>query len=182
MKNFCKAFFIIFAVTLIFTATRVSLSEASPNLITNGTASNGMSGWVNPDGLWQTSINYDGVSAYDSYYFHPKGYKGSNGTRIYQDVNVRNYAGMTATFSAMNRAYGNGNDDSMLKIEFIDSRGYLINSASTNVERGTNKWHLMSVSARVPNNAVTARVSLYSFYRTGSEADSYYDNVSLTMS
>lgn len=33
---------------------------------------------------------------------------------------------------------------------------------------------------QVPQNAVTARISLYSFYRTGSEADSYFDNVSLT--
>ena len=88
---------------------------------------------------------------------------------------------MMATLSAQNRAYGSGNDDSMLKIEFFDSNGYFIDSASSDMDRGTTAWHLLSVSAIVPHNAATARISLYSFYRTGSEADSYFDNVSLTM-
>lgn len=87
---------------------------------------------------------------------------------------------MVATLSAQNRAYGSGNDYSMLKIEFFDSYGNLIDSASSAMNQGTSTWHLIQVSAKVPQNAVTARISLYSFYRSGSEADSYFDNVSLT--
>ena len=85
------------------------------------------------------------------------------------------------SLSAQNRAYGSGNDYSMLKMEFFDSYGRLIGSASSAMDQGTSTWHLIQVSAKVPQNAVTARISLYSFYRTGSEADSYFDNVSLTM-
>ena len=176
-----KVLLVIFSAALLLTTTCSSSSEASPNLITNGTASEGMRGWTDPDGLWQTSTNYDGVKEYDSYYFHPRGYRGSNGTRIYQDVNVSSYRGMVATLSAQNRAYGSGNDYSMLKMEFFDSYGNLIDSASSAMDQGTSTWHLIQVSAKVPQNAVTARISLYSFYRTGSEADSYFDNVSLTM-
>ncbi|MBO6291160.1 MAG: tetratricopeptide repeat protein [Selenomonas sp.] len=88
--------------------------------------------------------------------------------------------GMVATLSAQNRAYGSGNDYSMLKMESFDSYGSLIDSASSAMDQGTSTWHLIQVSAKVPQNAVTARISLYSFYRSGSEADSYFDNVSLT--
>ena len=181
MKKFYKALSIILSAAMMLTAMCITSSAASTNLITNGTASGGMNGWTDPDGLWQTDTDYDGVKAYDSYYFHPKGYKGSNGTRIYQDVNVKSYVGMKATLSAQNRAYGSGNDESMLKIEFFNSSGNLIDASSSEKDTGSTTWHIISVSATVPNNAVTARVSLYSFYKSGSEADSYFDNVSLTM-
>ena len=67
-----KVFLVVLSAALLLTTTCSSSGEASPNLITNGTASEGMRGWIDPDGLWQTSTNYDGVKEYDSYYFHPK--------------------------------------------------------------------------------------------------------------
>lgn len=56
-----RVLLVIFSAALLLTTTCSSSSEASPNLITNGTASEGMRGWTDPDGLWQTSTNYDGV-------------------------------------------------------------------------------------------------------------------------
>ena len=69
----------------------------------------------------------------------------------------------------------------MLKIEFLDASGSVIDSALSAKDHSNATWHNMSVSATVPSGAVTARVSLYSYYKTGSESDSYYDNVSLTV-
>ncbi len=68
-----KVLLVIFSAALLLTTTCSSSSEASPNLITNGTASEGMRGWTDPDGLWQTSTNYDGSfyrtgSEADSYF------------------------------------------------------------------------------------------------------------------
>ncbi len=182
MKRLTKFIALLTAAVMAMTSLLIPAGAAS-ELLVNGNASNGLKGWKDPDGIWQTGTNYDGVSAYDSYYFYPRGYKGSAGTRIYQDVNIGSYAGMKATLSAQNRTYNSGHtDESMLKIEFFDSNGKLIDSASSKKDSKNASWHLLSVSATVPKNASVARVSLYSFYHTGSESDSYFDNVSLTVS
>ena len=183
MKKLTKLLSVFLAAVMAMTAMCAVSSAASSNLIRNGDASDGLNGWTDPDGIWQTGTNYDGVGAYDSYYFFPKGFKGADGTRIYQDVNVKSYVGMKATLSAQNRTYSNGHtDESMLKIEFFNSSGSLLDSASSIKDSKSASWHLLSVSVTVPKNAATARVSLYSFYHTGSEADSYFDNVTLVMS
>ncbi len=161
-----------------------SSGGSSGNLLTNGSASDGMNGWQAPDGKWTTDSSYDGVSAYDSYYFCTKGFKADGGSsRMYQDADISGYVGRTATLSAMNRAYRSGHkDDSMLMIEFLNAGGSVISKASSEKDHGNSEWHRMSVSASVPSGAVKARVSLYTFYLEGSESDSYYDNVSLIVS
>ncbi len=159
-----------------------SAGTATGNLLTNGNASNGLAGWTAPDGKWATANSYDGVTALDGNFFYTKGFTGTNGTRLYQDVNISGYTGKKVTLSAQNRAYrSNHEDESMLKIEFLDASGSVIDSALSEKSHGNTTWHNMSVSAVVPSGAVTARVSLYSYYKTGSESDSYYDNVSLTV-
>ena len=101
---------------------------------------------------------------------------------MYQDVNISAYTGKTATLSAMTRAFRSGHsDESMLMIEFLNSGGSVIDSASSARDSEGGEWHLLSVSAKVPSGAVTARASLCTFYKTGVESDSYYDNVSLTV-
>ncbi|MBO6302718.1 MAG: hypothetical protein J6N15_09810, partial [Ruminiclostridium sp.] len=162
-----------------YTAGANSGSSAG-NLLTNGNAADGMTGWQAPDGKWTTDSNYDGVEAYDSYYFCTKGFTGSDGSRMYQDINISSYVGRTATLSAMNRAYRSGHaDESMLMIEFLNAGGSVISKASSEKDSGNSEWHRMSVSASVPSGAAKARASLYTFYLEGSESDSYYDNVSL---
>ncbi len=160
-----------------------SAGTSTGNLLTNGNASNGLSGWTAPDGKWATATSYDGVTALDGNFFYTKGFTGSNGSRMYQDVNISGYVGKKATLTAQNRAYRSGHEDeSMLKIEFLNASGAVIGEASSAKDHGNTTWHSMSVSAAVPNGAVTARCSLYTYYKYGSESDSYYDNVSLTVS
>lgn len=168
----------------IITLMITSIASASTNLLNNGDALDGLNGWENPDGLWVTRTSYDGqIDAYDGYFFFPIGFKGADGarTRIYQDVYVKDYAGKLATLSAYNRTWSNGHtDESMLMMEFFDAVGNLLDRASVTSSRKAD-WHKIEVSRPIPNNAVTARISLYAIYHTGSEVDSYFDNVSFTV-
>ena len=176
---------LIMAVIALTVVCSTSCFADTPNLLVNGDASAGISHWTDADKVWTTATSYDGTDGCDSYFFFPKGFKGADGvkTRIYQDVNVKNYISMKATLSAYNCTYRDGHEDeSMLMIEFFDEGGKLINSASSIKDSRNGKWHLLSVSTTVPDNAVIARVSLYAIYHTGSEVDAYFDNVSLIMS
>ncbi|MBP5605165.1 MAG: hypothetical protein J6X60_06445, partial [Ruminiclostridium sp.] len=112
------------------------------------------------------------------------GLKQSGGSsRMYQDVNVSGYAGKYATLSADLRAYRSGHpDEMMMGIEFLNADGTVIESYETQKEYGNSEWHLEGLTVTVPSGAVTARCSLYTFYKSGSESDAYYDNVSLTVS
>ena len=186
MKKLLRMITVMVAAAVMMTALCVCASAADTgNLLTNGKASNGLKGWKNPDAVWMTASSYDNhVYAYDGDFFFPKGFKGKDGskTRIYQDVSVKKYIGMKATLSAYNRTWDEGHrDDSILMLQFLDKNGKVISENSVKGQK-TIKWHKISVSNTVPDNAVTARVSLWSVYYQGSETDSYFDNVSLTMS
>lgn len=175
--------FLIFVFISIFIAL-LTAPAAANNLLLNGDASNGLKGWTDKDGVWKTQTKYDQVEAYNSYFFFPKGFKGASGasTRIYQDVSVKNYVGMTATLSAYNRAWDTANtDESVLMAEFFDSNGKLLDTASVKSSKNP-KWHKISVEKIIPSNAVTARISLVGIYYYGSEVDSYFDDVSFSIS
>ena len=175
---------LIMAVIALTVVCSISCFADTSNLVINGDASNGLSNWTDLDKVWVTVTECGIVKAYDSHFFYPK-FKGSDGasTRIYQDVNVKDYIGMKATLSAYNRTWDPGHtDESMLTIEFFNSSGSLISSVSSIKDHGNANWHLLSVSTIVPQNAAVARVSLYAIYHYGSAVDSFFDNVSLIMS
>ncbi len=185
MKKISRILAVFTAAVMAMTSVCITASADTGNLITNGNASNGISGWTDPDGAWasDTSSTQPGWSSfkpYDGAYFWPKKKKLSQ-SRLYQDISVKKYTGMKATLSAYVRQYNDG-DESKLMLEFLDSSGKVIDSASTTKSKSSEKWTNISVSKTVPKNAVTARVSLYGIRHGGSDCDSYFDNVSLTMS
>ncbi len=156
---------------------------ASQNLISNGSASNGLKGWKTVDNCWKTATSYDQVSAYDKHFFYPQGFKGKDGatTRIYQDINISSYAGRKMTFSAHVRTWDTKNtDESVLLLEFFDAKGKLIDSARQSSSCNP-KWHQISVARTVPRNAARVRASLCAVYHYGSEVDAYFDNVKLVV-
>lgn len=185
MKKTSKIFAVLTAAIMAMTSVCITASADTGNLITNGNASNGLSGWTDPDGAWasDTSSTQPGWSSfkpYDGAYFWPKNKKLSQ-SRLYQDISVTKYVGMKASLSAYVRQYTDG-DESKLMLEFLNSSGKVIDSASTTKSKSSDKWTNISVSKTVPKGAVTARVSLYGIRHGGSDCDSYFDNVSLTMS
>jgi hypothetical protein len=173
----------LFATFILVMSALVSTSSAaSSNLLVNGDASGGLKGWTTADNYWKTATSYDKVVAYDSHFFYPQGFKGNDGanTHIYQDVNIKNYAGKNVTLSAYVRTWDTNNtDESVLLLEFFDANGKLLDKGSVSSSRNP-QWHRISVTRTVPGNAVRARVSLYAIYHYGSEVDSYFDNVTLT--
>lgn len=158
-------------------------AAAKVELLTNGTAENGLKGWKNPDGIWKSMTVYERISPYrGSHFFAVPGFKGANGaqTRIYQDISIGKYVGKKVTLSGYVRAWDTANtDESVLHLAFLDSQGKTLDSTSVRSSKNP-AWHKISVSRTVPKKAVTARVSLYAVYYYGSEVDSYFDNVSLT--
>ena len=171
------------AFVLVVSAFVSTSSAASSNLLVNGNASGGLQGWTTTDNYWKTATSYDKVTAYDSSFFYPQGFKGNDGanTRIYQDVDIRNYAGTQATLSAYVRTWDTVNtDESVLLLEFFDANGRLLDKGSVSSSQNP-KWHKINVARTVPSGAVRARVSLIAVYHYGSEVDAYFDNVILSI-
>ena len=179
MTKSTKMIFHFLAAMMIF-----SVPCYAVELLRNGNAKDGLNGWANPEGVWMTSDFYDRrVSADGKHFFFPRGFKGKDGvsTRIYQDVSVKGYEGMTAILSAYNRTWDDGHkDESLIMLEFFDSDGRLLDKDSAHGLQKSD-WHKLSVSRKIPGGAARARVSLLSVYHVGSESDSYFHSVSLTV-
>ncbi|MBQ7165547.1 MAG: Ig-like domain-containing protein [Treponema sp.] len=153
------------------------------NLLKNGNAGDGISGWVDPDSAWSS------VSAKwnrGGRMFWP-GRRKTAGTRMYQDVAVSSSTGGTAKLSAYAHGYGTDKDKAVLRLEFLGSSGSVIDSCESDYasgERDKDNWRQISVSRVVPAGAVTARVSLVGIngHNSTSDCDSYFADVVFTVS
>jgi len=160
-------------------------ASADTELLINGDASRGLEGWTDEDGIWVTRTEYDSqITAYDGFFFMPSAFKTAYGarTRIYQEVSVSGLAGAETEFSAMVCTWDTNNtDETLLMVEYFDGGGNLLARAEA-TSANDPSWHRIAVNSTVPAGAVTARLSLYAVYWYGSECDSYFDNVSYTVS
>ena len=153
-------------------------SAQGANLLTNGDAAGGLSGWVDPDGAWSVeTARWDRAGKM----FWPSR-KRTAGTRIYQDVAVGFFVGGTATLSSYAHGYGLDKDRALLRLEFLNSGGSVIDSCESDFvsgERDKDAWRQISVSRVVPAGAVTARVSLVGIngHNATSDCDSYFADV-----
>ena len=160
------------------------------NLLGNGGAEEGdLSGWtdsaeeedgsgtftVTDEYVWGSSVI---TPAKGSYFF----FAGATpGNAIYQDVDVRDYPdGTVFTLSGfMNGWETDHGDNSYLELDFLNKKGKSLGSDRV-CEPSIAGWDLYSVSLEKPEGAVTARVSLIAERNTGSDCDSYFDEISLT--
>ncbi len=161
----------------------VNTQPASSNLLVNGDASRGLYGWKTLDNYWRNvpQAPHTPLTVYNGNLFYPHEFKGVDGanTRIYQDVDIKNYVGKQLTLSAYVRTWDTRNtDESVLLLEFFDSNGKLLDKGSTSSSRRSD-WHKIQLVRTVPNGSVRARVSLVAIYHYGSAVDSYFDNVEL---
>ncbi|MBO4317733.1 MAG: hypothetical protein J5855_05615 [Mailhella sp.] len=170
------------AAVIITVSVSVASAAATGNLLVNGDASQGFRGWTTVDTYWKTAPSYESVSAHNGHFFYPQGFKGNDGasTRIWQDVDIRKYAGKPLTLSAYVRTWDTVNtDETVLLLEFFDAGGRLLGKGSVTSSKDP-KWHRISVTRTAPSGTVLARVSLLAVYHYGSEVDSYFDDVVLT--
>ena len=115
--------------------------------------------------------------SYDSYFFTSEKCSEQR-SRIYQDINVKKYAGKKSVLSAYVRDWKNGHgDESMIMVEFLNASGNVLDSASKAMS-GSAVWTKISVTRTIPKKAVTARISLYAIKHSGTYCDAYFDNVS----
>ncbi|MBR5089148.1 MAG: Ig-like domain-containing protein [Ruminiclostridium sp.] len=155
----------------------VPASADSGNLVKNGNANDGLNRWTTDSTGWYTTVSVDSVSAYDSYFFTSEECSAGR-SRIYQDINVKKYAGKKSVLSAYVRDWKNGHgDESMIMVEFLNSSGSVLDSASKAMS-GSATWTKISVTRTIPKKAVTARISLYAIKHSGTYCDAYFDNVS----
>lgn len=155
----------------------LSASADSSNLLKNPKANDQLNNWISNNSGWYTSVSVDSVSAYDSYFFTSEECSAER-SRIYQDVNVKKYAGKKSVLSAYVRDWKNGHgDESMIMVEFLSSSGSVLDSASKSLS-GIGTWTKISVTRTIPKKAVTARISLYAIKHSGTYCDAYFDNVS----
>lgn len=172
------------AGTLVF-PEETDAPSAGDNLLVNGDASQGLWGWNDPDGIWITRTEYEGqVTAYDGAFFMPSAFRTAYGdrTRIWQDVSVSGLEGAETELSAMVRTWDTNNtDETLLVVEYFSANGNLLGQAEV-TSANDPSWHRIGVKSTVPAGAVTARLSLYAVYWYGSECDSYFDDVSFSVS
>lgn len=159
-----------------------SKTSKSGNLLTNPSFEDGLDGWEDPDGIWNNDPDTTGHDATDGNHFAWPSDGASEDTYIYQDVYVDSDAeGQTAVLSAMLSTFDqNPTDLARLELIFLNSKGKVIDSYSK--EQRAIEWAKFTISAEVPDGTTTIRVMLHGIRYNGSIIDSYFDDVSLTLS
>ena len=184
-----SAAFLLFALILCVPFLKVQ-AAGSTNLLENPGAEEGdLSGWIDAE---QESTGEGTFSVLDEYvwgssvldpckgdYFFFAGVTPWN--YIYQDVDVRDFPdGTVFTLSGYMNGWETGHGDySYLQLDFLNRRGRILNSANV-CEESIEGWDFYSVSLEKPEGAVTVRVSLIAERNSGSDCDSYFDEISLT--
>ena len=191
-KSKLKVMALAIAMVLFLAAGAV----AQNNLLTNGDASQGLRGWTEPLGgtEWVTGTIPSYVAPISGPYFYPKKFKGLRAsgapdwkarggkyTQLMQTVSVpSSYAGRTMTLSADARAENDNTDTVILQVRCFDSNNKLLASKDSNYAQ-TEKWQKIKASLVVPSGTVKVEVGLFVHRLSGSSADGYIDNVSLTV-
>lgn len=180
MTNFLKRFVKAAALfALVMTVSALTAHAYSGNLIMNPGGDEGMNYWMDPDDAWD--VDNKEITTLNGVYFWPKK-KDLPSTKIYQDIPISNYTGQKLTFSAYTRDYTAGHgDESMIRLELMDMSGTVLSIKEVS-NKNNNQWIELKVSEIIPDNAVTARASLVGIRHSGSDLDSYFDEVSLSVS
>ena len=162
------------------------------NLLVNGNAEDGMTGWVDtcdrneyPDGLWNVDDeNFDGYAVLPkegNWFFWPKNYHCEEAT-MYQDVDISKMKKGTILKLTgwLNNYDQTPHDQAILKLEIRDAKGKKLVSESS--QQRNPEWKKHEISLAIPAKAVTARVYCIAKRFVGFDNDAYFDNITLTAS
>ena len=153
------------------------------NLISNGSGENGMSCWVDKQNIWSAVTGKDSTEhnpVKGSYFMWPER-DDVKSSKVYQDVPVLpSEIGKTATLSAWLANYDQSpHDKSTLKLQFLSGSGKVISSLVKS-QRNPN-WRKHIIKAKIPKKTATIRVLLIGTRYVGSDLDSYFDDVRLSI-
>ncbi len=147
------------------------------NLLINGDGDS-MDGWTDPNGdLWGPDDEIEAFSG--SLFLWPK--DGARGTAvddesyIYQDISLAGFnAGETAVLKGWLANYDQSpHDRATLKLSLLDNSGNVL-AEDYRMQRDP-EWHEHVIFLKIPNGAVTARVTLIATRFVGSDNDAYFD-------
>ena len=170
---------------MIFSAASTQATVGSINLLTNpGAETSNLSGWH-----MSSSGEKNWINGNPSVGAIPEARSGNwlfcpgktAADELYQDVNISKYKSGTLTLSGWMRDYTDYHGDvSSLRLELRDSSGKILSSKKSAEVTMTTTWTKKSISLTIPSGAVTARVVLVAKRNSGSDCDSYFDDLSLT--
>lgn len=151
--------------------TESIVNIANPTVPYHWTQANSGAGGVNPHG--GTYHFYAGDNSNGNYY-------------IYQDVDVSAYASAidagTASFvfSYWFRVYNFNNDRGRVTVEYLNTSNTVLSTYSSGNLNNFFSWNNYSDTRTAPAGTRTIRISLYADRTSGTAADAYFDDLSLT--
>ena len=148
------------------------------NMLVNGNAENGMTGWIALNEGWGADNVAD---VYEGEYFFWPQYEQVPSTYMYQDVPLKDInRNSTLLLTGWLCNWDQPpNDCATLVLEILDRNGDVIDSYSR--EQRNAEWKQHSIFAPVPQNAATARVKMVATRYVGMDNDAYFDDLSLTV-
>ena len=161
-----------------FPAFTVSASE-SKNLLINGGGEDGMTGWTDPDDIWEPSLNTTNHEPKEGETFFWPSKRACTYAMMYQDVAVGSYkAGTWMKLSAWLANYNQSpHDQATLQLSFLNASGEVLSSDSS--QQRNPEWGFHEISLMIPEGALTARVSCIANRFVGSDNDAYFDDICL---
>ncbi len=175
---------LLFTTLIISSFSMVYAVDYESNLLINGDGDS-MDGWVDPNGdLWGPDDEIEAFSG--AYFLWPKG--GARGTAaddesyIYSDISLVGYnAGETAILSGQLANYNQSpHDRATLKLSLLDASGAVL-AEDYRMQRDP-EWHEHAIFLKIPEGAVTARVTLIATRFVGSDNDAYFDMMTFMVS
>ncbi|MBK6549149.1 MAG: fibronectin type III domain-containing protein [Flavobacteriales bacterium] len=160
-------------------------SQSGPNLLANGNAENGTTGWTATDGVIEslTAGECNGISPYLGTYYFALGALCTDNAygRAYQDVDVSGDATAIDAGTATLRYGGwfanwQGSDLPKMALEFRNAGGTLLGSAPE-IGSNTGTWTRVQNDAAVPVGTRSVRVILTGTRQAGADNDSYMDEL-----
>ncbi len=102
--------------------------------------------------------------------------------KLYQDIVISKYAGGTVTFSAYLGGYGH-DDKGGIKLDILNKKGkVLATTRSKMYATSFGDWSKkLKLSLDIPSGAYKARAYMIGSLYQGDEADSYFDDLELTI-
>ncbi len=177
--------------SMIFVAVPQKAYAATGNLLVNPGAEDGtLKGWTDAstEKCWMVGYKgsikgWDHPAARTGNYYFMTGWPSESGKPryLYQDVDITSYIGGKLLFQGYLGGWGH-NDKGGIRLDILDASGKVIDSkASEMFAISYGDWSkLVQVSINIPSNAQKARVYLVGELNEGSEADAYFDDMSLT--
>lgn len=162
--------------------------EKEINLLINPDAETGNTfGWINGEGLWKAQQLYDTVEPQEGDFFFWPGITGNALAIMSQDIDVSHLKSNIDTGEQyvhlsgwLNSSLQSPSDVPSLKVEAIDDVDEVLATYSTE-HTGNGEWVQYKIDQFIPVGTTTLRVSLIGDRHSGSNNDSYFDNLQLVV-